>query len=294
MRSFYGVLLLIISAVTYATLPIFTRLAYDLSITLETFLFYRFFFSFILVVIYAAAKRISIPRGNTFFILFLLGALGYSGQAFLYLSAVKYASTGLVAILLYLYPAFVALIAILVYKDKIRKSTLLGLLLAFIGTVLVVEPGGGLPLGFILAISAALVYSVYITVNARYLKDVSGIRSIVVIFGAAALVYTVQFLIKGPVFDLSVQGWLAIWACVLISTIIPSITFLEGLKRVEAVQASLLSTMEPLVTVILAFILFNEALSLRATIGGGLIILTVVMLNVLKLRRMRQKTADQM
>jgi len=285
MRSFYGISLILISAISYATLPIFTRWAYGLDISLNSFLFYRFFFSFLLVLIYTIIKKINIPSGKQFFTLFLLGALGYTGQAFVYLSAVKYASTGLVAILLYLYPAFVALIAIIFFKERIQTATVIGLITAFIGTILILEPAGGQPLGFTLAIAAAMIYSVYITVNGKYLHNVNGIRSIVVIFGASALVLSFTFLTGEPQFSFTTEGWLVILGCVVISTIIPSITFLEGLKRIGAVQSSLLSTVEPLVTVILANWFFNEELSTRALLGGSLILGTVIMLNVLQLRR---------
>ena len=284
MQSIYGVSLILISAISYATLPIFTRWAYGLNITLNSFLFYRFFFSFLLVFTYAIIKKIKIPAGKQFYTLFLLGALGYTGQAFVYLSAVKYASTGLVAILLYLYPAFVALIAILFFKEHIQTATVIGLITAFLGTALVLEPAGGQPLGFGLAIAAAMIYSVYITINGKFLHNINGIQSIVVIFGASALVLSITFLIGEPQFSFTTQGWLVILGCVVISTIIPSITFLEGLKRIGAVQSSLLSTIEPLVTVILSYLFFKEELSSRALLGGSLILGTVIMLNVLQLR----------
>lgn len=285
MNFLYGILLILISAVSYATLPIFTRLAYDIKIPLNSFLFYRFFLSFLIVLTYSTIKKIKIPSGKQFFTLFLLGALGYTGQAFVYLSAVKYASTGLVAILLYLYPAFVALISIIVFKERIQNATAIGLITAFIGTALVMEPAGGQPIGFALAIAAAMIYSIYITVNGKYLHNVNGIQSIVVIFGASTFVLSIVFFFSGPQFEFSVEGWMIILACVVISTIIPSITFLEGLKRIGAIQASLLSTIEPLVTVLLSYLFFLEELSSRALIGGGLILGTVIMLNLIQLRR---------
>lgn len=287
MRVLSGVLLIMLSAASYAALPIFTKMGYDRGLTLDTFLFYRFLLSFLIVSIIAMAQRQKIPTGKKLFILFLLGALGYSGQAYVYLSAVKYASTGLVAILLYLYPAFVAMIAILVLKEKIKAPTVIGLLIAFIGTALVVEPAGGKPLGYALAIAAAMIYSVYITVNARLLREVSGVRSIVVIFGAATLVVSINFFRTGAQTSFTSEQWLVILGCVIISTVIPGISFLEGLKRIGAVQASLLSTIEPLTTVVLSYLIFKESLTARAMIGSGLILGTVVMLNMLKLRDFR-------
>jgi len=289
MRVFSGVLLILLSAASYGALPIFTKLAYNQGISLNTFLFYRFLFSFLIVLLLSFWQRQRVPTGRNFIILFLLGALGYSGQAYVYLSAVKYASPGLVAILLYLYPAFVTLISILVLKEKVKTPIVIGLITAFIGTTLVVEPAGGKPLGFALAICAAMIYSVYITVNARLLRDISGVRSMVVIFGGATFIVSINFFINGPVYSFTPNQWWIILGCVVIATVIPSIAFLEGLKRIGAIQSSLLSTIEPLVTVILSYLIFKEALSPRALIGAGSILGTVIMLNLLKLREIKDR-----
>lgn len=289
MRVLSGAFLIMLSAASYATLPIFTKLAYEQGITLNSFLFYRFFFSFIIVLIIVLAQRQRIPSGKNFFTLFLLGAVGYSGQAYVYLSAVKYASPGLVAILLYLYPAFVALISILILKERVKIPTLIALVSAFIGTALVVGPSGGEPLGFVLAISAAMIYSVYITINARFLRDISGTRSMVVIFGSATIVVAFNFFLSGPIYSFTFYQWMLILGCVVIATVIPGISFLEGLKRIGPIQSSLLSTLEPLTTVLLSYLVFREALTPQAMIGAGLILGTVVMLNILKLREFRNR-----
>jgi len=57
-----------------------------------------------------------------------MGAIGYVGQAFCYLTALKYASPGLVALLLYLYPVFVAILSAIWLHEPIthRKALTLG------------------------------------------------------------------------------------------------------------------------------------------------------------------------
>jgi drug/metabolite transporter (DMT)-like permease len=84
-----------------------------------------------------------------------MGAVGYVGQAFSYFTAVKYASPGLVGLLLYLYPTFVAILsAVWLHEPMTRlKASALGLALA--GTALTVGPAGGQFLGVVSALSAA-------------------------------------------------------------------------------------------------------------------------------------------
>jgi drug/metabolite transporter (DMT)-like permease len=75
----------------------------------------------------------------------------------------------------------------------------------------------------------------------------------------------------------SADGWVVVLALALVPTMIAISTFLAGLPRVGAARASLLSTWEPVVTVILAVILFGDRFSLLQGMGGLLILGAVVM-----------------
>jgi drug/metabolite transporter (DMT)-like permease len=72
---------------------------------------------------------------------------------------------------------------------------------------------------------------------------------------------------------------------VLIATVIPVVTFLAGLKRIGPTDASMLSTLEPVVTVLLAALLFQEKLQPITLLGGGLILAAVIMLTRSELRQ---------
>lgn len=63
----------------------------------------------------------------------------------------------------------------------------------------------------------------------------------------------------------------------LLATVIPVVTFLAGLKRIGPTDASMLSTLEPVVTVLLAALLFDERLRPVSLVGGVMILLAVVL-----------------
>ncbi len=86
-----------------------------------------------------------------------MGGLGYVTQSLVYFTTLGMASAGLVALLLYLYLALVALLAVVVLNELVTKPKLIALGLALIGTVLTIGPsGGGRALGIVLAWAAAL------------------------------------------------------------------------------------------------------------------------------------------
>ena len=75
-----------------------------------------------------------------------MGALGYVGQSFLYLTAIKYASAGLVALLLYLYPIFVAVLSIIFLQKNHTRQNHCAWLTLF-GASLTVGPVSGQLIG---------------------------------------------------------------------------------------------------------------------------------------------------
>lgn len=278
MKRLTGILLIIISAASFGTLAIFGRFAYSYGIDTFTVLFLRFGLSAAFMTMVLFLRHEPFPRGRVLAQLIGMGGIGYAGQSFLYMTAIKYASAGLVALLLYLYPFFVAVLSMAFLNEKLTRVKVIALILALCGAALTVGPVSGQLLGALMAITAALVYSIYIIVGANVTRSVSAIQSSTVIFASAGLVYGTLTFVNGGNFPSSSPGWLTILGIVFISTVIPVATFLMGLERVGPTNAAMLSTVEPVVTVLLAAWLFGDKLEPVVLIGGVLILAAVILL----------------
>ncbi len=285
MKRIIGIALIIISAASFGTLAIFGRYAFADGIDTFTLLFLRFTISAILMGSLLFSRHESLPKGKTLLQLIGMGALGYVGQSFSYLTAIRYASAGLVALLLYLYPVFVALLSILLFHEKLSHLKFLALAIALTGIALTVNPEGGQLPGILLALSAAAIYSVYIIVGTHVLQTVSPLQSSTVIFASAGTVYGMLTLASGAHWPASQNGWGIILGTVIIATVIPVVTFLAGLQRIGPTNASMLSTLEPVVTVVLSGLLFHETLKPITLVGGGMILTSVILLTRSELRR---------
>ncbi len=285
MNPLAGIVLVAVSATSFGTLAIFGRYAYADGMDTFTILFLRFSLSAVLMAILLVTRRESLPRGLALIQLVGMGAIGYVGQAFSYFTALKYASAGLVALLLYLYPLFVAILSAILLRQRITGVKRLALGLALAGTALTVGPEGGQLLGILLAISAAVIYSVYIIVGTQVMKQVSAIQSSTVIFAAAGAMSGFLMAARGPHLPATGAGWAVIGSTVLIATVLPVVTFLAGLERIGPTNAAMLSTLEPVVTVLLAALLLGETLKPITLLGGGLILVAVVLLTHSELRR---------
>lgn len=278
MKRLIGILLIAISATSFGTLAIFGRYAYNDGMNIYTVLFLRFGISASFMTVILLLRKEHFPRRQILAQLIGMGALGYVGQSFMYLTAINYASAGLVALLLYLYPFFVAILATIFLHEKTTGIKIIALILALVGTALTVGPVSGQLIGALMAITAALIYSVYIIVGTNVMKHVSAVQSSTVIFASAGAVYGLLTLVNGAQFPASNSGWLAMLGIIVISTIIPVVTFLAGLERIGPTNAAMLSTLEPVVTVLLAAWLFGDKLLPIVMLGGGLILIAVVIL----------------
>jgi drug/metabolite transporter (DMT)-like permease len=278
MKQLTGILLISVSAAAFGTLAIFGRFLYADGMDTFTMLFLRFGLAGLLMLIILLIRREKLPRGKILLQLIGMGALGYVGQSFSYLTAIRFASAGLVALLLYLYPTFVFILSVFVFRERVTWIKIAAIILALIGTALTVDPAGGQSFGILLAIAAALIYSVYIIVGTNVMKHVSVVQSSLVIFASAGTVYGLLMALNGVHLPSTNSGWISIAGIVLVATVIPVVAFLAGLERIGPTNAAMLSTLEPVVTVLLAAWIFGERLQSIALFGGGMILAAVIML----------------
>jgi len=269
----------IISAIAFGAIAIFAKTAYSARSDPISVLFFRFSIASVVMVPLMIARNIPFPRGRTLFGLILMGGIGYVGMTFCYFTALTMASAGLVAILLYLYPAIVTVLSAFLFKEKIKGLKILALILALAGTVLTVGlSGGGQPLGIALAMTAPLIYSAYILTGSKLTKQAGVLSTSTIVILSASVVFGLLVLIKGLSLPRTLAGWGSVLAITLGSTVFAVNAFFAGLKRVGPTNASVLSTFEPVTTVILTFLFFGEEIGPMRVVGGLLILVAVILL----------------
>ena len=276
-----GVVLIVVSAIGFGTLPILARLAYSAGADAPTVLLLRYVIAAVVMVVMVVARKTPLPRGRIFLGMILMGAIGYVGQSLAYFTALTLASASLVALLLYLYPAIVTVLSVLFLKERFTPVKLGALLLALVGTALTIGPtGSGRMPGILLALAAAVIYSGYILVGSRLIPHTNAIGASTTVITAAAVVYAGIVAVRGPMFPQDILGWGVVVAIALVSTVLPIVTFFAGLERVGPSKASTLSTLEPVVSVGLAILVLGEMLNPLQVLGGVLILIAVLICSI--------------
>lgn len=278
-RAAAGVAFVIASALCFGSLPIFARVAYASGADVPTVLLLRFTCASAVTWAVLAARRAPLPRGRGLAMLVGMGAVGYAGQAFSYFTALTMASAGLVALLLYLYPALVALLSRVVLRHPLSRLQVAAVGLALAGSVLTIgRAGDGKPLGVFFGLLAASIYACYILVGSRLPPDVGSTASTAVVTAAAAAVYAGGALARGVHLPATALGWGAVLALALVCTVLAVGFFMAGIARLGPVRASIYSTLEPAFTLLLAAIFLGEPVTPLRALGGALILGAVVLL----------------
>jgi drug/metabolite transporter (DMT)-like permease len=277
-----GALLCLASATAFGAMGIFGKLAYAEGATVGTLLAARFVLAAALLWVYAAGSRgvrrlRAVPRRDLALALGL-GAVGYSAQAGSYFAALDRLDASLLSLLVYTFPAIVAVTAVAIGRERASRRTAVALTLASAGLVLVLAgaAAGALdPLGTALGLTAALIYSAYILSSEGVAERIGPVALSTLVCTGAAATLTFGGLVGGQL-DLggvsaTGYGWLA--GLAVVSTVGAVGLFFAGLQRVGPTAASILSTLEPVVTVGLAFAVFGESLGGAQLAGAALVLL---------------------
>jgi len=276
-----GFALIIASAFCYSLLSIFGKYALAQGLPLLPLLASRYLFAAAVLWLWVLASPeyrracIRVPRrGRTALVIW--GVAGYAGQSALFFLALTRIPAGLSEVLLYTCPAFLALMLWGITRKRPATSRLAAIALAMLGVWLCAGRIGGDvdPAGAALAVLSGVWYAAFQIWLHRLTPGIPGAVSGAYIISGATLSFGVATLIHGGGFlwPRTAAAWGSLAGLVLSSTVFGFVLFLAGLKRVGPQVASVLSTFEPLGTLVLAALLLDERLRPLQWGGAALVI----------------------
>ncbi len=302
-----GVALIVISACGFGSGALLAKPIYAAGVDWMTLLAWRFLFAALLswgwLLLFPAQRRV--VRGlsrRRVVVLVLLGIL-YTGNSGTYFAGLETVSASLAALIVYLFPAIVAVLSIRYARRLEGRRAWIALGLATLGVALAVggiDPSVAPPLlGLLLVLASPVIYAVWIILAARLSGERARQETVppydsesaasqdsadaaptaAVMLTATAVAWWIAALATGrPVLpaQIPVDTWWALFALGLVATALALQAFYAGARRIGAAQASLVSTVEPVYTIALAALLFGEMLTPIQLAGGALVIIGVV------------------
>jgi len=282
-QTILGVLLILISAICFGTMPLF---AYKLSlegVNSPSLVFYRVVFAlpFLAVLAKRGGGQLQVDR-QTLFKILMLGLPAALTPLFLY-SAYRFMATGVVTTVHFSYPVLVVLAGWLFLKTKPSVLTVISLFLTSVGLMLIVDFKNTLGLmdltGFVLAFASAITFGYYVL----YL-DFSSLSSMesnklqfymCLITSVFILVYcmlTGQF-----TYPTTIYGWIITIGFSMLITFGAAIPFQLGVRMIGPQNASILSTAEPITSVIIGVMMLNEHIRWIQGVAIGLILISTIL-----------------
>ncbi len=277
-----GFLLVILSAAVFGVLPFIVRGINACGSNSIMTSFLRFLLSLIPLYLAVRGKKadLHITKSEALKIL-LIAVCGLGGTSVLLFLSYNYIPSGMATTIHFVYPVFVILGSILFLKQKVSPMKLVCVALCF-GGILLFYGGGGdgsvQPLGLFLAFASGITYAFYIV-----FLDVSGLAKMdptKMIFYmnlfSAIMVGTLAGATGSFTLDISLKGWvLALFLAVVISFLAVR-SFQLGVRYIGPQNAAILSTFEPITSLVVGILVYQEALTLAGAAGCVLILSSVV------------------
>ena len=278
-----GYLAVMISGMIFGTMPLLAKFIFSQGGNSINLVFWRFFFA--LPVLYYFIRRnpkidfkiTKLQRKNLLYV----GIFGYAATAMTLYVSYNFIATGVATTLHFVYPILVIIGSAVFYKDRLTFIKVFCGILSTAGIYLLYsgELSGSL-FGIFMALLSGVTYAFYVLyIDKSGLKELpslkltfylSVIASISMFFFA---IFTGQFTLQ-----LTLPGW-AVTLFLSIFVTLGAVNLLNvGIQRIGSQSSGILSTLEPITSIILGVLIFNEVLNIEIVIGCALILTAVVLI----------------
>ena len=283
-HTILGAALVFTAAVGFSAKGVLVKIAYSLGVDPVTLLGLRMAFSlpfFVFILVWF--------RGDGMGWMELLAASGlgflaYYVGSFLDLLGLQYISAGLERMILFLYPTIVVLLSALIYRKAVGKMQLLALFLSYGGICLAFMHDASfndknILLGGLLVLGNGLSFACYLLGGGVVISKIGATRFTAVAMTSACMASVIQFAILRPlaVLAMPLKVYEVTLAMAVFSTVLPAFLLSEGIRRIGPERAALVGAAGPVITIILAYYLLGEPVSLLQ-IAGSILVLSGVLL----------------
>ena len=282
-HAWIGIALVLAASVGFSARGVLVKLAYPYGVDAVTLMTLRMIFAlpfFVLMAILAGPPPTPMRRADLV-MLIGLGFIGYYLSSYLSFLGLIYVPASLERLLLYLTPTLVVLMSVLVFKQRVRRHHVVALAMTYGGIVLVMgnnlmlaQDAQPLIIGGALVFCSALTYAAYLIVSGTIIPRLGSLRFTAYASGTACLFVIAQFMLTRELaaLDLPLAVYLYGVAMAVVCTVLPTWMMAEGIGRIGASQAAIVSSIGPVSTIVLAAIVLHEPITVVQMCGAALVL----------------------
>ncbi|MDG1805299.1 DMT family transporter [Flavicella sp.] len=280
-----GVVLAVLGVILFSAKAIMVKLAYHYEIDSVSLLLLRMLFSLPVYVVIAFVTRKqtnqSIKKTDYLWLVFF-GFVGYYLASYFDFEGLQYIKAGLERIVLFVYPTLVLIISRLFLKTKISRIQIFAIFLTYLGVLTAFSgeldlSSENLYLGVGLIFMSALTYAMYLVGSGWLIPKFGVVR-----FTSYAMIISTICVLLHYIFthEIDLLGYpqevyfLGIGMAIL-STIIPSFMVSKSIELIGSSNFSIIASIGPISTILLAYIVLGEQLNASQLIGTIIVIVGV-------------------
>lgn len=259
-------LAMIVSASVFGTLGLFVR---RIEVTSAELALYRAVLAAVFILLFFLIRRerprLREIRGALWLLLLSGAAMGFDWM--LLFEAYKYTTISLATLSYYVAPVIVTALCPLLFHEKMTRTQLVCFLMSTVGVALIIGSGGlqggGSDLrGIVCAVGAAVFYAAVILLN-KYIRGVTGLeRTFVQLLAAVVVLAPYVGLTSGFHPEvLSATGWVNLLIVGFVHTGLTYCLYFAAIRTLPGQESSLLSYLDPIVSVLISVLLLGEPLA---------------------------------
>lgn len=275
-----GIIFTVISTIIFGMTPAVGKLTYAMGNNGIQLAFLRHLFViplFLFIVLYQGLS-LKLTRQQIKDVM-MVGFFGNTLTVVLLYSSYSYIHVGSATVLHFLYPLFVCLINFVFYKQSLNKKQILCLGLAIIGIFCFIEQSSASMFGFFLAVASGIFFAYYmIGMDHSSIRHISPYVFNFYLVCMNAIVIFVLALMTNSLTVMPLNGYLLSMVVAILTSLIGVILFQKGICCLGASLTAILSTLEPITSIVVGILFLNENLTAMKAIGCLLVLLSTFIL----------------
>lgn len=276
-----GLLMALFGSVAFSGKAIIVKLAYRYGVDAVTLIMYRMLFAlpiFALMAWWASRGKPPLTKRD-FWSVVGLGFSGYYLASFLDFAGLSYISASFERLILYLNPTIVLILGLVIYKRRVERHQMLGMMISYGGVALVFGhelklEGGAAAFGALLVFLSAISYAVYLVFSGELVKRLGSLRLVGLATTVACLLCIAQFALLRPMSAAAVAPEV-IWLSVLNATLCtaaPVLLVMMAIERIGASMAAQTGMVGPMSTILMGVLILGEPFTAWVAAGSALVI----------------------
>lgn len=288
-------------SITFSIKAVLVKLAYQYDVDTLSLLTLRMGFAlpfFVAIAIYSTKKNSKLVTpvvlsNKDWGALAFLGIIGYFAASYLDFWGLKYISASMERLILFMYPTIVLLLNAVFFKEKINRIQIIALLITYVGISIVFAQGLSITqqpnfiFGGFLIFCCSVTYSIYLVGSGQLLPRLGTLRftSHAMIFACLSVIIQHGIMQQWQLSGFAPQVYIYAFLMAVTATVLPTLLVSEGIRVIGASNASIIGSVGPISTILLAYIFLGERLVFWQWIGAIIVIGGVLLVSLQKQKK---------